>query len=102
MDLGRGRLHGVAGSGAVTAGLLAQSKFDSLRSSCGAGNPARPGCPQSDIDSVTSRQTMANVFWGLAGAAAETTGVLFYFEGQPVTVAPAAGGATGFIAAVRY
>jgi hypothetical protein len=45
---------------------------------------------------------MANVFWGLAGAAAVTTGVLFYFEGQPVTVAPAAGGATGFIAAVRY
>ena len=88
--------------GAVTAGLLAQSKFDSLRSSCGAGNPARPGCPQSDIDSVTSRQIMANVFWGLAGAAAVTTGVLFYFEGQPVTVAPVAGSSTGFIAAVRY
>jgi hypothetical protein len=88
--------------GAVTAGLLAQSKFDSLRSSCGAGNPARPGCSQSDIDSVTSRQTVANVFWGLAGAAAVTTGVLFYFEGRPVSVAPMAGGMTGFIAAVGY
>jgi hypothetical protein len=88
--------------GAVTAGLLAQSKFDSLRSSCGAGNPARPGCPQSDIDSVTSRQTMANVFWGLAGAAAVTTGVLFYFEGRPVTVAPVAGSSTGFIAAMKF
>ena len=89
-------------AGAVTAGVLAQSKFDSLRSSCGAGNPARPGCPQSDIDSVTSRQTMANVFWGLAGAAAVTTGVLFYFEGQPVSVMPTAGSSTGFIAAMRY
>jgi len=89
-------------AGAITAGLAMKSKFDSLRSSCGAGNPARPGCTQSQIDSVSSRETMANVFWGLAAAAAVTTGVLFYFEGQPVTVAPAAGGATGFIAAVRY
>jgi hypothetical protein len=92
----------VLAAGAVTAGLLAQSKFDSLRSSCGAGNPARPGCPQSDIDSVTSRQTMANVFWGLAGAAAVTAGVLFYFEGRPVTVAPVAGGMTGFVAAAKF
>ena len=28
--------------------------------------------------------------------------VLFYFEGRPVTVAPVAGGMTGFIAAMRY
>jgi hypothetical protein len=88
--------------GAITAGTLMDSKFDSLRSSCGAGNPARPGCTQSQIDSVSTRETMTNVFWGLAAAAAVTTGVLFYFEGQPVTVAPVAGGATGFVAAVRY
>ena len=88
--------------GAVTAGLLMDSKFDSLRSSCGAGNPARPGCTQGQIDSVSSRETIANVFWGLAAAAAVTTGVLFYFEDQPVTVAPVAGGATGFTASVRY
>jgi hypothetical protein len=88
--------------GAITAGTLMQSKFDSLRSSCGAGNPARPGCTQSQIDSVNSRQTTANVFWGLAAAAAVTTSALFYFEGRPVTVAPVAGGATGFVAAVRY
>ena len=92
----------ILAAGAVTAGLAAQSKFDSLRSSCGVGNPANHGCTQSDIDSVTSRQTMANVFWGLAGAAAVTTGVLFYFEGQPVTVVPVAGGMTGFIATMRY
>ncbi|MGB7811209.1 MAG: hypothetical protein WBP56_08770, partial [Polyangia bacterium] len=89
-------------AGAITAGTLMDSKFDSLRSSCGAGNPARPGCTQSQIDSVNSRQTAANVFWGLAAAAAVTTGVVFYFEGQPVTVAPVAGGATGFSAHVRY
>ena len=91
-------------AGAITTGVLMKSKFDSLRSSCGAGNPDRPGCSQSDIDSVSSRQTMANVFWALAGAAAVTTGVLFYFEGRPVSVAPvaSAGGTTGFIAAVRY
>ena len=88
--------------GAITAGVLMQDKFDSLKSSCGAGNPLRPGCSQSDIDSVSSRQTMANVFWGLAAAAAVTTGVLFYFEGRPVTVAPVAGGMTGFVAAMRY
>ena len=51
---------------------------------------------------VNTRQTIANVFWGLTAAAAVTTGVVFYFEGRPVTVAPVAGGATGFIAAVRY
>ncbi|HJX53910.1 MAG TPA: tetratricopeptide repeat protein [Polyangia bacterium] len=89
-------------AGAITAGVLMQDKFDSLRSSCGAGNLARPGCPQSDIDSVSSRQTMANVFWGLTAAAAATTGVLFYFEGRPVTVTPVAGGVTGALAKVGF
>ena len=89
-------------AGAITAGVLMQSKFDSLRSSCGAGNPARPGCSQSDIDSVSSRKTVANVFWGLAGATAVTTGVLFFVEGRPVSVAPMAGGTTGLVAAMRY
>jgi cell division septum initiation protein DivIVA len=88
--------------GAITAGLLMDSKFDSLRSSCGAGNTARPGCSQSDIDSVSSRQTTANVFWGLAGAAAVTTGVLFYVEGRPVSAAPMVGGMTGATARVGF
>jgi len=89
-------------AGAITAGALMQSKFDSLRSSCGAGNPDRPGCSQSDIDSVTSRQTMANVFWGLTAAAAVTTGVLFFVEGRPVSAAPMAGGVTGALARVGF
>jgi len=82
-------------AGAITAGVLDAGEFDSLRGSCAPGNLARPGCPQSDIDSVSSRQTAANVFWGLTAAAAVTTGVLFFVEGKPVSAAPMAGGATG-------
>ena len=89
-------------AGAITAGVLMQSKFDSLRSSCGAGNPARPGCTQSQIDTVNSRQTAANVLWGLTAAAAVTTGALFYFEGRPVTVGPVAGGTTGVLARMEF
>jgi hypothetical protein len=89
-------------AGAITAGALMQSKFDSLRSSCGAGNPARPGCTQGQIDTLNSRQTAANVLWGLTAAAAVTSGALFYFEGRPVTVAPVAGSATGVLARMEF
>ena len=89
--------------GAITAGVLMQDRFDSLNGSCGsASKDPTIGCSQSQIDSVSTRQTTANVFWILTGAAAVTTGVLFYFEGRPVSVAPVAGGITGFSAAVRY
>jgi cell division septum initiation protein DivIVA len=88
--------------GAISAGLLMDSRFDSLRSSCGAGNPARPGCTQSQLDTLNSRQTAANVLWGLTAAAAVTTGALFYFEGRPVTVTPVAGGATGVLARMEF
>jgi len=88
--------------GAISAGLLMDSRFDSLRSSCGAGNPARPGCTQSQLDKLNSRQTAANVLWGLTAAAAVTTGALFYFEGRPVTVTPVAGGATGVLARMEF
>jgi len=89
-------------AGAITVGLAMQSRFDSLDKSCGGGNPSGPGCSEGDISSVRTREIAANVLWGLAGAAAVTTGVLFYFEGRPVSVSPVAGGTTGFIAAVRY
>jgi hypothetical protein len=88
--------------GAITAGLSMQSKFNSLNSSCGRASPTQPQCSQSDVDSVSSRQTVANVFWGLAAAGVVTTGVLFYFEGQPVTVAPMAGATTGALARVGF
>jgi hypothetical protein len=90
-------------AGAATiAGVMMKSKFDDLRNSCGRGNPDFPGCSPSDVDSVKLRQNTANVFWGLAAAAAVTTGALFYFEGRPVTVAPIAGEAMGLLASVRY
>ena len=59
------------------------------------------GAMMVPVSSWSFRQTMANVLWGLTTAAI-TTGVLFYFEGRPVSAAPMAGGTTGFVAAVRY
>ncbi len=88
--------------GAITAGLSMQSKFNSLNSSCGRASPAQPQCSQSDVDSVSSRQTVANVFWGLAAAGVVTTGVLFYVESRPVTVAPMAGETTGALASMGF
>ena len=87
---------------AAIAGLMMQSKFDSLRSSCGRASVTHVGCSQSDKDSVNLRKNTANVFWGLTAAAAVATGALFYFEGGPVTVAPMAGEVTGMLAEVRY
>jgi hypothetical protein len=89
-------------AGAITAGLAMQSKFDSLDKSCGSGSGKTPACPDGEVAGVSFRKNTANVLWGLAGAAAVTTGVLFYVEGRPVSVVPLAGGTTGFIAAVRY
>ena len=88
-------------AGAITAGLSMQSRFNSLNNSCGSAS-GPPRCSQSDIDSVTSRQIIANVLWGLAGAAAITTGVLFYFEGRPIAVVPMAGETTGALARVGF
>jgi hypothetical protein len=89
-------------AGAITAGLVMQSKFDSSDKSCGSRSINRLGCPESDIAAVRSREITANVFWGLAGAAAVTTGALFYVEGRRISVSPLAGETTGIIATVRY
>jgi len=89
----------VLAGGAILFGVSMQSKFDDLEKSCGS----RPGgCSEGDIDSVALRRNMANVFWGVAGAAAVTAGVLFFVEGRPVSVAPMAGTATGLLARVGY
>jgi hypothetical protein len=87
---------------AISAGISMEDKFNSLRSSCGAASGSRPHCSQSDVDSVNTRKTAANVFWGLTAAAAVTAGALFYWEGRPVTVAPMAGGMTGAVARVGF
>jgi hypothetical protein len=91
-------------AGAVTAGLVMQSKFNSLDKSCGSsrGNLSGPACSEGDVAAVRSLEITANVFWGLAGAAAVATGVLFYWEGRHISVSPLAGGTTGIVAAVRY
>jgi hypothetical protein len=93
----------VFATGAIIAGTMMQAKFDELRSSCGKGAGVNwTGCSKSDYDSLDARKNAANVFWGLTAAAAVTTGVLFYFEGRPVTVAPMVGRAKGMLAELRY
>jgi hypothetical protein len=106
--LGRKWTWVAAGSTVVLAGAAAavgysmQSRFDDLKKSCGRGSQDQLGCSQSDIDSVHTRMVTANVLWGLAGAAAITTGVLFFVEGRPVAVAPMAGAANGLLARMEF
>jgi hypothetical protein len=92
----------VFAGGATIAGLMMQSKFDSLKSSCGTASARQQGCTQSDLSALDTRRNAANVMWGLAGAAALTAGVLFFVEGRPVTIAPLAGRTTGLLTSVRY
>lgn len=91
-------------AGAATiVGLSMQSKFDSLNKSCGSASGANyTGCSDSDINAVTTRQNIANVLWGLAGAATVTAGVLFFVEGHGVEVTPVAGSTTGFLARTTF
>ena len=74
-----------AGSAAALAlsglvvGLNAQSKYDELMDRCaGVGN----GCTESEVDSVKTRAMVADVLFGVAGAAAITAGVLYFLEGR--------------------
>ncbi|MBN2576679.1 MAG: PEGA domain-containing protein [Deltaproteobacteria bacterium] len=87
---------------AVGLGVSMRSKFDSLNKSCGSESGSEPHCTQSDVDAVLLRRNLANVSWGLAAAAAVTTGVLFFIEGRPVAVAPMVGQGTGVLAAMAY
>jgi len=74
-----------AGSAAALAlsglvvGLNAQSKYDELMDRCaGVG----PGCTDSEVDSIETRAMVADVLFGVAGAAAITAGVLYFLEGR--------------------
>ena len=91
----------LAGSVAVVGGL-AQSRFNDLKKSCGSASPDRAGCIESDINSLQTRMTTANVLWGLAGAAAVTAGVLFFVEDHAVAVAPMLGESKGMFATVEF
>jgi hypothetical protein len=79
----------VFASTAIVAGLSARSRFYELQGSCGKTSA---GCSDSDISSVTSRETVANVFWVLAGASAVGTGVSFYLDNREA----------GFSVALRF
>jgi hypothetical protein len=88
---------------ATVMSVSMQSKFDSLNNSCGSGSGnADWGCTESDVSSVTSRKNTANVLWALSGAAAVTTGILFFVEGRRVDLAPTVAGAPGLTARMSY
>jgi tetratricopeptide (TPR) repeat protein len=60
----------------LVVGLNAQSKYDELKDRCA------PGCTDSEVDSVKTRALVADVLFGVAGAAAVTAVVLFFLEGR--------------------
>lgn len=92
----------VFAGGAATLGLLNQSKYDDLNKTCGSASETRPGCEEGDIDGLRARQLTASVLWGVAGAAALTSVVLFFVESDEVTVAPTVGQTTGLMASGRF
>jgi hypothetical protein len=106
--LGRKWTWVAAGSTVALTGLAAvlgwtmQARFDELKKYCGKDSPSQSGCAQSDIDSLNTQRVTTNVLWGLAGAAAITTGILFFVEGRPVAVAPMAGERTGMLARMEF
>jgi hypothetical protein len=88
--------------GAIVFGMAMQSKFESLRRSCGSGSAARSGCSDSEIDSVSTRKNVANILWAFAGATMVTTVVLFYFEDKSIGVAPVVGKTIGFTGSMTF
>jgi hypothetical protein len=92
----------VLAGGATTFSLLMRSKFDDLSSSCGKASAGRPGCSESDIDSVNTRKSIANALWGATGVAAVATAALFYFEGRGVAAAPMVGQVNGLSLKGRF
>lgn len=88
--------------GAITFGLLMQSKYDELKKSCGIASATHPGCSQSDLHSLNIRKNTANLLWGATGLAALASVVLFFAEGRAVTVAPMAGDIRGVMALTAF
>jgi len=90
------------GIGATAVSVSVKSRYDELNAACGSGHAGRPGCAAGDVDALATRQTTANVLWGLTGAATLTAATLFFIEGRSVAVAPMAGESTGLLASVRF
>ncbi len=87
---------------ATIVSVSMQSKFDSLDRSCGRASGGDPHCSESDIGSVTDRKNAANVLWAISGAAAVTTGILFFVEGRRSDLVPVAGASPGLTARMAY
>ncbi len=63
--------------GGLVAGYMASSKFNDLKSSCA------PGCPEEDIDTVSTRSSIANGLFILAGVAVGAAAGLYWWESSP-------------------
>jgi hypothetical protein len=87
---------------ATLFGVSMKSKFDSLNQSCGSDSAGKVGCDETQISGVTDRRNAANVLWALSGAAAVTTGILFFVEGRRVDLAPTVAGSPGLTARMAY
>jgi hypothetical protein len=73
-------------TGAIVAGLSANSRFNDLQNSCGSTSA---GCSESQIDGVKSRAALTDVLWILAGASAVAIGVSFYLDSREAGVSVA-------------
>lgn len=60
--------------GAIATGLTVNSRFESLRSSCGQ---TAAGCSGDEVAGLKSRVLLTNLLWAGAGVAAVVTGVTF-------------------------
>jgi tetratricopeptide (TPR) repeat protein len=91
----------VAGAGAIVT-YSVRSRFEELRRSCGIASQDKLGCSDDQIESLQTRRDIANALWGVAGAAAVATGIVWLLEGRPVVVAPVAGAVTGMVARMEF
>jgi hypothetical protein len=62
-------------------GVSAHSDFNSLHDKYPSGGPIDAN-DQALSDSGSSKQTGANIMFGVAGAAAVTTAILYFYEGS--------------------
>jgi tetratricopeptide (TPR) repeat protein len=66
-------------AGALVANSAMHSRYDDLVGTCGR-TPS--GCSETDINSVRSRRTTAQVLAGSAGVTAVATGLVLYFDNR--------------------
>lgn len=67
------------GGTTLASGLLARSRYNELRNSCGKTDL---GCSQDSVDGLKTRALITNLLLGATIAAGVTTGILFYFDAK--------------------